>query len=96
MIDKRRLEEIRERWRDFAAHMPTASEMARGSITPGIWGSFAITDIPYLLSALTEALEALEETADCLEDVATGKGGWAWEEVLDRARAVEGEKETTP
>jgi hypothetical protein len=37
----------------------------------------------------TERLRAaLQECADCLEDVASGKGGWAWEEVLDNARAA--------
>jgi hypothetical protein len=29
---------------------------------------------------------ALETTTDCLEDIASGKGGWAWEEVLQEAR----------
>lgn len=32
--------------------------------------------------------EALEEVTTCLEDVASGKGGWAWEEVLDSARTL--------
>ena len=30
-------------------------------------------------------LEAtLKEARDCIEDLGSGKGGWAWEEVLDR------------
>ncbi|MCW5615863.1 MAG: hypothetical protein KIT32_12140 [Rhodocyclaceae bacterium] len=32
--------------------------------------------------------EALRLCADCLEDVASGEGGWAWEEVLNEARAA--------
>ena len=30
--------------------------------------------------------QALLDTAQCLEDVATGKWGWAWEEVIRDAR----------
>jgi len=32
---------------------------------------------------IIELVKALEETTDCLRDVAEGKGGWAWETVLD-------------
>ncbi len=32
--------------------------------------------------------QALYETAQCLEDVAAGKWGWAWEEVICDARAL--------
>lgn len=39
------------------------------------------------LRARIAALEAaLRETMACLRDVAEGKGGWAWEEVLDTAQ----------
>lgn len=41
------------------------------------------------LRARIAALEAaLRETTDCLRDVAEGKGGWAWEEVLHDAQAM--------
>lgn len=30
----------------------------------------------------------LTELADCLEAMATGKGGWAWADVLDDLRAI--------
>lgn len=30
----------------------------------------------------------LTEVADCLEAMATGKGGWAWADVLDELRAI--------
>jgi hypothetical protein len=31
---------------------------------------------------LKKLIETLQEGAECLEDVATEKGGWAWEEVV--------------
>ena len=37
---------------------------------------------------MSKLADALRQTADCLEDVANGKGGWAWEEVLQEARAA--------
>ena len=37
---------------------------------------------------MSKVADALRQTADCLEDVANGKGGWAWEEVLQEARAA--------
>jgi len=33
-------------------------------------------------------LSLLEQTTDCLEDIMTGKGGWAWEEVIQEAREI--------
>ena len=41
-----------------------------------------------LIAAAPELLEALNQTVQCLEDVATLKGGWAWEEVVTEARAA--------
>lgn len=35
-----------------------------------------------MINKLKEIREALSESARCLEDVAKGKGGWAWEEVV--------------
>ena len=40
-------------------------------------------------SELTPKVRAtITQLCDCLEDVASGKGGWAWEEVLQEARAL--------
>jgi hypothetical protein len=36
----------------------------------------------------SEMLAALQEASACLLDVASGRGGWAWEEVLDRMNAA--------
>lgn len=33
-------------------------------------------------------IRQLTDVADCLEAMATGKGGWAWEDVLDELRAI--------
>lgn len=33
-------------------------------------------------------VEALGQVTACLEDMMTGNGGWAWEEVLDEARTT--------
>ena len=41
-----------------------------------------------LIASAPELLEALNQTVQCLEDVATLKGGWAWEEVVTEARAA--------
>ena len=41
-----------------------------------------------LIAAAPDLYKALKECADALHDIATGKGGWAWEEVLDTARAA--------
>lgn len=48
-----------------------------------------------LKQALGEAQEyifllerALRDTTQCLEDVATNKWGWAWEEVVSESRKV--------
>ncbi len=35
-----------------------------------------------LLADIERMRAALREGAKCLEDVASGKGGWAWEEVI--------------
>ena len=35
-----------------------------------------------------ELLDALKQGADCLQDVATMRGGWAWEEVIETMRAA--------
>jgi hypothetical protein len=38
---------------------------------------------------IEEVRATLKEARDCIEDLGSGKGGWAWEEVLDRIeRAV--------
>src|SRR5574343_1372520 len=37
--------------------------------------------------------ELLRQTSECLHDIATERGGWAWEEVLDEARAALAETE---
>jgi hypothetical protein len=29
-----------------------------------------------------------KELINCLEDMATGKGGWAWEDVLDEHKSM--------
>ena len=42
----------------------------------------------HLIAAAPDMYKALKECADALHDIATGKGGWAWEEVLDTARAA--------
>lgn len=36
---------------------------------------------------------ALRETVECLHDVASGNGGWAWEEVIESAFAALEESE---
>ena len=36
-----------------------------------------------LIAEAPNLYKALEEALSCLADVAQGKGGWAWEEVLD-------------
>ncbi len=33
---------------------------------------------------IEEVRATLKEARDCIEDLGSGKGGWAWEEVLDR------------
>lgn len=37
-----------------------------------------------------------KELTDCLEAMATGKGGWAWEDVLDEHRAMIAAGEDNP
>ena len=39
--------------------------------------------------------DALRETTECLHDVATERGGWAWEEVIDSSYAALAEGEDT-
>jgi hypothetical protein len=33
---------------------------------------------------IQEVIATLKEARECIEDLGSGKGGWAWEEVLDR------------
>lgn len=39
-------------------------------------------------------VKALEEAKECIADIGSGKGGWAWEEVIDRIDAALQHKET--
>jgi hypothetical protein len=45
-------------------------------------------EIAQLRTEVIALQEALRQTADCLEDIMTDKGGWAWEEILQEARAA--------
>ena len=42
----------------------------------------------HLIAAAPELYEQLLEANQCLADVASGKGGWAWESVLDSCETV--------
>lgn len=33
---------------------------------------------------IQEIRDTLKEARDCIEDLGSGKGGWAWEEVMER------------
>lgn len=57
-------------------------------LRPQDGGTFDAMDNAAAIATLPDLLEALEQTADCLEDMMTEKGGWAWEEVLEQARAA--------
>lgn len=37
---------------------------------------------------IEELKATLKEARDCIEDLGSGKGGWAWEEVMDRIEAA--------
>lgn len=37
---------------------------------------------------IEELKATLKEARDCIEDLGSGKGGWAWEEVIDRIEAA--------
>jgi len=41
-------------------------------------------------------LSRYKELTDCLEDMSSGKGGWAWEDVLDEHRAMIAAGEDNP
>ncbi len=42
----------------------------------------------FMVAKAPEMARVIEELCDCLEDVARGKGGWAWEDVIGEGRSV--------